>query len=496
MSCPVSLRTLLEGWCADVPCEDLPDLLVPDLLVTGLELDSRRVGAGQAFVAVAGRQAHGMNFAAQAEARGAVVILHDGLADLPRLRIPAVAVPDLGARLSSLGARFYHAPSDHLSVAGVTGTNGKTSTAHFIAQSWQRSGGDAGLIGTIGYGPFNALQTARMTTPGPIALQAMLAECLDRGVKRVAMEVSSHALDQGRCDDVAFDVAVFTNLSRDHLDYHGTMAAYEAAKRRLFIDCRPRFAVINADDPVGKKLLSEVANGTQVLSYGSGGGELRAAIQQMNSAGMTLELSGPWGGGRLHTGLLGAFNVSNLLAAAGTLALLGMPWCQVMHQLEIMHPVPGRMHCLGGEHDQPVVVVDYAHTPDALEQALHALRAHLHGRLLCVFGCGGDRDAGKRPMMACIAESLADRLVLTTDNPRSEPSADIFRDMLAGLRAPKAACVVEDRGEAIRQAVAQSAAGDIVLIAGKGHEAWQEIRGQKIPFSDEAAVRAALEDAA
>jgi UDP-N-acetylmuramoyl-L-alanyl-D-glutamate--2,6-diaminopimelate ligase len=474
-----------------------PAAAIRELVITGLSLDSRRVGPGEAFVAVTGAQAHGMAFARQAEARGAAVVLHDGLAAAPPLGIPAVAVADLGSRLSSLGARFFHNPSERLTVAGVTGTNGKTSTAHFIAQAWQRDAGGAGLIGTVGYGPLSALRAANMTTPDPITLQGMLAECIEQGVDKVAMEVSSHALAQGRCDDVAFDAAVFTNLSRDHLDYHGTMEAYAAAKRRLFFDCHPRFAVVNQDDALGKALIAEIRNGTEVLSYGTNGSsELRGSVLQMDSTGMTLRLAGPWGDGEVQTGLMGAFNLSNLLAAAGTLALLGMSWGRVLHQLELMHAVPGRMHCLGGERNQPVVVVDYAHTPDALRQALTALRAHLHGRLVCVFGCGGDRDAGKRPLMARVAEELADRVVLTSDNPRSEEPAAILRDMLQGLERPQRALVLEDRGAAIRQAVRDSAEGDIVLVAGKGHEAWQEAQGQKVPFSDEAAVRAALEDAA
>jgi UDP-N-acetylmuramoyl-L-alanyl-D-glutamate--2,6-diaminopimelate ligase len=325
----------------------------------------------------------------------------------------------------------------------------------------------------------------------------MLSDCLDQGVNRLAMEVSSHALDQGRCDDVAFDAAVFTNLSRDHLDYHGSMDAYADAKKRLFIDAHPRFAVINLDDAFGKILAGEISNGTQVFTYGTNGSsELRGSVLQMDSQGMVLSLSSPWGGGEVRTGLLGAFNVSNLLAAAGTLALLGMPWNQVMHQLEIMRAVPGRMHCMGGEVAQPVVVVDYAHTPDALQKALTALRSHLHGRLVCVFGCGGDRDSGKRPMMAQVAESLADCIVMTTDNPRNEEPAAIIKDMMAGLKDPGRALVIEDRASAIRHAVLEYGPGDIVLIAGKGHEAWQEMKGQKIPFSDEASVNAALEEAA
>ena len=487
MSCPMSLQTLLEDWCDELP----------EVVISGLGLDSRYIQPGQAFVAVAGGTTHGMVHAAQAEARGAKAIIHDGLAAVPALSIPAIAVPGLGARLSRLGSRFYHAPSDQLTVAGITGTNGKTSTAHFIAQAWQRETGDAGLIGTIGYGRLDRLKPATMTTPDPISLQATLAECIDLGLEKVAMEVSSHALDQGRCDDVAFDAAVFTNLSRDHLDYHGTMDAYEAAKRRLFTDCKPRFAVINHDDPVGKSMIRHVSGTTQVLSYGTNGSsELRAAVLAMDSSGMTISVASPWGGGKLHTGLLGAFNVSNLLAAAGTLALLGMPWNQVMHQMELMHPVPGRMHCLGGELNQPVVVVDYAHTPDALKQALTTLRAHLHGRLVCVFGCGGDRDTGKRPMMAKVAESLSDRVVLTTDNPRNESPEAIINDMLAGLERPDQATVIEERGAAIRTAILESRSGDIILIAGKGHEAFQEIAGRKTPFSDEDSVRSALEDAA
>jgi len=483
----MSVQTLLEGWCDSVP----------GLVLTGIELDSRRVTPGQAFLAVAGARTHGMQHVAQAQSRGASVVIHDGLADVPRLEIPSVEVSGLGRLLSAIGARFFHSPSDHLTIAGVTGTNGKTSTAHFIAQAWQATSADAGIIGTIGYGPLGGLKPANMTTPDPISLQAMLSDCLDQGVEKLAMEVSSHALDQGRCDDVAFDAAVFTNLSRDHLDYHGTMEAYAAAKRRLFVDYHPRFAVINLDDPFGKVLAGEISNGTQVFTYGTNGSsELRGSVLQMDSMGMKIRLASPWGDGEVRTGLLGAFNISNLLAAAGTLALLGMPWSQVMHQLEMMRAVPGRMHCMGGDASQPVVVVDYAHTPDALQKALTALRSHLHGRLVCVFGCGGDRDSGKRPIMAQVAESLSDCIVMTSDNPRGENPESIIGDMLAGLKNPGQARVIIDRATAIRQAVSECGQGDIVLIAGKGHETWQETGGRKIPFSDEAAVHAALEDAA
>jgi UDP-N-acetylmuramoyl-L-alanyl-D-glutamate--2,6-diaminopimelate ligase len=488
----MSLATLLEGW---VLAADLPS--AEPIILDGLCLDSRKVKPGDAFVAVAGEASHGMQFAMEAQARGAVAILHDGLAPLAEVQIPAVPVDGLGKQLSALGARFFHAPSDRLVIAGVTGTNGKTSTAHFIAQSWQRVSGNAGLIGTIGYGALNRLQPADLTTPDPISVQRMLSECIDDGVENVAMEVSSHALDQGRVVDVAFQAAVFTNLTRDHLDYHGSMERYAAAKRRLFTDCQPRFAIINRDDEFGRRLIGELGSSCEVLSYGSNGNaELAAKVVQMDSSGMSLEISSPWGGGRLRSGLLGRFNVSNLMAAAGSLALLGMPWNKVMHQLELMQPVPGRMHCLGGDAGLPVVVVDFAHTPDALRQALEALQAHLHGRLTCVFGCGGDRDRGKRAMMAAVAESLCDKVILTNDNPRSEAPEAIFADMLAGMQSPDKALIMADRAAAIRQAIEGSRQGDIVLVAGKGHETYQELHGHRLPFSDVAAVQAVLEEAA
>ncbi|MDZ4728708.1 MAG: UDP-N-acetylmuramoyl-L-alanyl-D-glutamate--2,6-diaminopimelate ligase [Xanthomonadales bacterium] len=488
----MSLATLLEGWVTSQQTRT-----AEAVIVQGISLDSRKVKPGDAFVAVAGEASHGLRFAMEAQARGAVAIVHDGLAPMADVQIPCILVAGLAKQLSALGARFFHAPSDRLVVAGVTGTNGKTSTAHFIAQGWQRVSGNAGLIGTIGYGAMNRLQPADLTTPDPISVQRMLSECIDSGVENVAMEVSSHALDQGRVADVAFQAAVFTNLTRDHLDYHGSMARYAAAKRRLFTDCQPRFAIINRDDEFGRQLIGELGSSCEVLSYGiNGNAELAAKVVQMDSSGMNLEISSPWGGGRLRSGLLGRFNVSNLLAAAGSLALLGMPWNKVTQQLELMQPVPGRMHCLGGEGGLPLVVVDFAHTPDALRQALEALQSHLHGRLTCVFGCGGDRDRGKRAMMAAVAESLSDKVILTNDNPRSEAPEAIFADMLAGMQSPEKAMVMADRAAAIRLAIEGSRNGDIVLVAGKGHETYQELHGNRLPFSDVAAVQAVLEQAA
>jgi UDP-N-acetylmuramoyl-L-alanyl-D-glutamate--2,6-diaminopimelate ligase len=424
-------------------------------------------------------------------------VIHDGLQTVPELPVPSIKITDLGLKLGELASRFHAAPSEQMTIAGVTGTNGKTSVAHFLAQSWQRVYGDAGMLGTLGYGRVGALKSAVRTTPDPLRIQKVLADCLKTGVERLAMEVSSHALQQQRCQTVQFDAAIFTNLSRDHLDYHHSMAEYAAAKRLLFTDYAPAFAIINHDDAHGRKWFSELNGGMQMLSFGlNEGAELRAVVSSMDMNGMSIRINGPWGSDEVHTCLLGEFNASNLLAAAGTLALLGMPWSQVLHQLELMQPVPGRMMRLGGDQGQPVVVVDYAHTPDALESALHAVRAHLDGKLVCVFGCGGNRDQGKRPQMGRAAELLADDVFVTSDNPRSEPANKIIDEVIAGLERPGNATIEPDRASAIQQAIANCEPGDVVLVAGKGHETWQEIGGRRIPFSDETTILNALGDAA
>ena len=487
MTYGMSLRMLLEGWLSNPP----------DIAVAGLELDSRRLEAGDAFVAVQGSQAHGMKFAAQAVQRGCVAVVHDGACEVPDLDVPFVEVADLRDRLGELASRFWAAPSDLMTLAGVTGTNGKSSVAHFLAQSWQRAHGAAGLIGTLGYGALDNLRPAERTTPDILQVNEILAKLLDSGIDRVAMEVSSHALAQGRSQALQFQAAIFTNLSRDHLDYHLDMESYAASKKRLFTDFAPRFAIINHDDLTGRKWIGELNGGTEVLSYGMApGAELQADIRGVDADGMYLGMKGPWGESEFRTGLLGAFNVSNLLATAGTLSLLGMPWGEVVRELEMMNPVPGRMSRMGGEPGQPVVVVDYAHTPDAMAHALQAVRAHLSGRLVCVFGCGGNRDRGKRSEMGHIAESLADETFITSDNPRYESVNSIINDVLSGMDQPERAMVEPDRAAAITRAIRSHGPGDIILITGKGHETWQDIAGQKLPFSDEAVVRAALEMAA
>ncbi|MGB5291934.1 MAG: UDP-N-acetylmuramoyl-L-alanyl-D-glutamate--2,6-diaminopimelate ligase [Lysobacterales bacterium] len=483
----MGLNELLEGWVDDAPATRL----------TGIGLDNRETQPGDAFVAVKGQLAHGLDFARAAVASGAVAVIHDGLQAVGELGVPAIRVDKLGDKLGELASRFYAAPSEQMNIAGVTGTNGKTSVAHFLAQSWQRVYGNAGMVGTLGYGSLGHLQSGDRTTPDAFRLQQALSLCVKAGIENLAMEVSSHALQQHRCQTVQFDAAVFTNLSRDHLDYHRDMEDYAAAKRLLFTEYAPSFAIINHDDAYGRKWFGELNGGMQMLSFGlKEGAELRAEIRSVDINGMNIRLTGPWGSDEVHTGLLGEFNASNLLATAGTLALLGMPWHRVLHQVEVMQPVPGRMMRMGGKAGQPVVVVDYAHTPDALESALHAVRAHLDGKLVCVFGCGGNRDQGKRPQMGRAAELLADNVVVTSDNPRDESANQIIDDVVAGLERPGNVTIEPDRASAIRQAIANCQAGDVVLVAGKGHETWQEIAGQKIPFSDESVIRYALGDAA
>ncbi len=483
----MTLHELLEGWVEQAPA----------LSLSGIGLDNRDIKPGDAFVAVQGQLVHGLDYAPSAVAAGAVAVIHDGLKPVPELGVPVIEVAGLANRLGELASRFYGAPSEQMSIAGVTGTNGKTSVAHFLAQSWQRVYGNAGMVGTLGYGPLDQLQRGDKTTPDAFRLQQALSDCVKAGVERLAMEVSSHALQQHRCQTVQFDAAVFTNLSRDHLDYHSSMDDYAAAKRLLFTDYAPSFAIINHDDAWGRQWFGELNGGMQMLSFGlQDGAELRAEIRSVDINGMNIRVTGPWGSEEVHTGLLGAFNASNLLAAAGTLALLGMPWNRVLHQLEVMQPVPGRMMRLGGQPGQPVVVVDYAHTPDALESALNAVRAHLEGKLVCVFGCGGNRDQGKRPQMGRAAELLADDVFVTSDNPRNESASKIIEDVMAGLENPGKATIEPDRAAAIRRAIANCKAGDVILVAGKGHETWQEIGGQRIPFSDESVIQNALGDAA
>ena len=475
---------------------------LPGTEISGLAMDSRLVETGDLFVAVQGANGHGLDYASAAARNGCAAIAFDpgqssrqGAEDLP---VPVFAIPGVAGRLGELASLFYGAPSEQMLIAGVTGTNGKTSTAHFIAQAWHGLGHKAGFVGTIGSGLINSLEASTHTTPDAFSLQKTLHRCHQQQAELVAMEVSSHALDQGRCETIQFDVGVFTNLSRDHLDYHSDMQAYEDSKKRLFSHHAPRFAIINADDAAGQRWINEFSDMREVLSYSCrpGTAEICAEILPAVNGEERFHLTCPWGEELVRTSLIGDFNIQNLLAVTGTLGVLGVRFPQILDQLEHMGAVPGRMVRPGGTEHQPLILVDYAHTPDALDKALRALRSHTRGRLICVFGCGGNRDQGKRPQMGAIAEQLADSVVVTSDNPRFEDAGEIISQVVTGMNSPANAYVEPDRALAIHWAVAQAGEADVVIIAGKGNEKYQQIGSRCINFSDEEQVRIALEKAA
>ncbi|MFT4045507.1 MAG: UDP-N-acetylmuramoyl-L-alanyl-D-glutamate--2,6-diaminopimelate ligase [Solimonas sp.] len=481
---PRSLKTLLAGY--GVPA--------PDFDVTGVEIDSRRVAAGDLFLACRGSAAtHGLAHLEQALRRGAAAVAWEptrGYGE-PDIGIPQIAVPDLALRAGEIAARFHGHPSEHLYCVGVTGTDGKTSTAYLIAQALDALNHPCAYIGTIGLGRVGRLEKNTHTTPDPVTLQQWLARLRDDGVRACAMEVSSHALDQQRVAGVCLRTAVLTNVTRDHLDYHGTVENYAAAKHRLFEREALASAVLNRDDAYGARWADELGERVQVIRYGIGGGTpagayLIARDLQLSVAGLAFTVDSHFGSARLVSRLLGRFNVHNLLAALGALIAHDMPLANAVEALEKARTVPGRIEGFRGPRVRPLVVVDYAHTPEALRQVLAAVRAHATGRLHVVFGCGGDRDRGKRPLMGAAAVELADRVTVTDDNPRSEAPEAIVNDILAGLSASGRAAtqVIHDRAEAIRSAVAGAAGDDVVVIAGKGHEDYQIYGSEVRAFSD------------
>lgn len=475
----------------------LPDVDVPrDLVVRGLVQDSRMVEPGDAFVAIGGFGAHGLGFVDQALAAGASAILFEPPAP-PGLPAPAgaIAVPGLRGRLGEMADRFHARPSRDLRMVGVTGTNGKTSTVQLLAQAWHLRGIRCASIGTLGAGLQGQVVPNGFTTPLVLQTHALLAQFRDAGAKAVAMEVSSHALDQGRVDNVCFDVAVFTNLTRDHLDYHGDMDAYAAAKARLFALPGLKAAVLNLDDAFGTALLASLPAEVRAIGLSSRGAtaaSVAARQLQLDESGIAFDLHIDGETHAIQSKLLGRFNVDNLLAVAGVLHALGEAPGEIARTLARLQPIHGRMNRLGGEAGVPLVVIDYAHTPDALEQALASLRDHASARLVCVFGCGGERDAGKRPQMAACAERLADQVIVTDDNPRGEDGDAIVAGILAGFSNPGAVVVQRDRAKAIARAIGQAGPQDIVLVAGKGHETYQEIEGVRHPFDDTAVARQCL----
>jgi len=461
----------------------------------GMTADSRRVGPGDVFLAMPGGVHDGRQHIRAAVAAGAagVVWEAEGYAWPADLDLPNWPVPGLKSQAAALAAAWWGRPSDPLWMIGITGTNGKTSCSHWLADCLGRLGRRTAVIGTLGNGFPAALAGASHTTPDAVTLQGLLAGFRDAGAQAVAMEVSSHALDQGRVEGVQFDVAVLTNLSRDHLDYHGDMAAYAQAKARLFDWPGLKWAVLNQEDALGRQLYADLA-GRKVerLGYGFTAGEIRASDLRLSADGLAMRVATPWGRGELEAGLMGRFNADNLLACLGALLASEVALDDAIRVLAAVSPAPGRMQKVVGPAGSPAVVVDYAHTPDALEKALATLRPLAAGRLICVFGCGGGRDKGKRPLMGEVAARLADVAVVTSDNPRNEDPEAIIADIVAGM--PAGPSVEPDRARAIARAVALAGPGDVVLIAGKGHEDYQESHGERRPFSDVAEATKALKE--
>ncbi len=479
----------------------MPNILLPDLLrglsdvpaswrtlsISRLTLDSRDVQPGDVFIALSGTQTDGRRFVTDALNKGAAIALVEQKNHDDHDRI--IAVPDLRRHVSALAGRLYQHPSHTMTVYGITGTNGKTTTSQLLAAALTELSAPTYVVGTLGNGVYPQLQSGRHTTPDAIALQRLLAEGQSAGAKHVSMEVSSHGLDQGRVAALQFNTAIFSNLTRDHLDYHLTMEAYGEAKRQLFVWQNLQHAVINNDDAFGRQLLADDNIVAQKYAFGLRHHELPTSVPTIHADkihyshhGILAEVVTPWGRRLLQSPLLGEFNLSNLLAALTALCANGFALADVANAVGKVRPIAGRMERFGNA-TQPLVVVDYAHTPDALEKAIMALRLHCSGRVTVVFGCGGDRDKGKRPEMGRIAERLANNVIVSNDNPRSEDPQCIADDIRAGMQK-RDTVFVPDREQAFRLALSQSQHGDAILLAGKGHEAYTEIAGQRLPYSE------------
>ncbi|MBB5018848.1 UDP-N-acetylmuramoyl-L-alanyl-D-glutamate--2,6-diaminopimelate ligase [Chitinivorax tropicus] len=457
--------------------------------------DSRQVRPGDVFLACMGEYRDGRDFISKAIDAGAAAVLWDdadGFVWQAEWSLPNRPVSGLRWCAGEIASHVNGSPSEQMTVIGVTGTNGKTSISTWLSHALTHLGKRTAVIGTVGNGFPGALEHTTHTTPDAVTLQDRLLAYRQQGAEAIAMEVSSHGLDQGRVNGVAFDVAVFTNLTRDHLDYHGDMASYGESKAKLFQWPGLRKAVINLDDPFGVKLAALAQeNDIAVWGYGLREGELHCRELKVDEAGIRMTVVTPAGEVLIRSGLLGLFNASNLLAALGAMLAIGVAPAEAAQALSEIDAAPGRMQRLGGE-STPLVVVDYAHTPDALDKALSTLREILpaHRQLYCVFGCGGDRDPGKRPLMGSVVCRQADVPVVTSDNPRTEDPDVIIEHIRAGMSCDYR--VEVDRAMAIRWAVADAKPGDIVLIAGKGHEDYQDVQGVKTPFSDVEQARAAL----
>jgi len=495
-----------------VPAEQLPaemtlaELLhgyvdAPDLVVAGISSDSRSLQEGDLFLACQGLTSHGIDYIDDAIAAGVVAVVYDSsTAQLPEQQfdVPMLPIENLHKHLGNIANRFFAAPSASVRVIGVTGTNGKTTVAWLIAQCLERLGESCAYVGTLGSGIAQVELHEGMTTPATIDMHRQLADFRNQGARFAAVEVSSHALMQNRVDGVAFDSVIFTNLSRDHLDYHGDMQSYADAKARLFFEYSAKQRIINLDSKHGEQLAERC--GPDVIAVSTD--ETRVPgirpyvflrSVKASNAGSMVSVHSSWGDCEFLLPLPGDFNVENALITLALLLHQGVPIEKACAVLEVAEAPPGRMQRVRADSGRPAVYVDYAHSPEALEVVLRSLREHSSGKLWCVFGCGGDRDQGKRPQMGAVVEDCADVAIVTSDNPRTESPDDIIAGILAGVQSPHDMTVIEDRAAAIAWAIANADDADTVLIAGKGHENYQIVGSERHNFSDLGCAMANLE---
>jgi UDP-N-acetylmuramoyl-L-alanyl-D-glutamate--2,6-diaminopimelate ligase len=494
----MTLTQLLSG-IVDIDIAD-------DRPIVKIECDSRKVDPGDIFLACKGESSSGAEYIEDAVNAGAYAVLMDSdlEGETGTYPVPVIKVDNLSRKAGLIADRFYHYPSAAMNVIGITGTNGKTSIAYFIAQALNAvSENKAAVIGTLGIGTPANLQSSLNTTPDALTIHRSLSVMRNDDIQHVVLEGSSHALVQHRVEGVNFDTAVFTNLSRDHLDYHGDMETYAEAKRQLFLAKSPANAVINIDDVYGRQLVEDLQGKLKLLGYSVSEqavvdktqDHVYGTIKDAGIAKLSIFVQSPWGEGLITSGLTGTFNAGNLLASLAVLCLSEVKFEDAIKLLSSVAAVPGRMECFT-KPGRPKVIVDYAHTPDALQKALLSLQDITRGKLICIVGCGGDRDQGKRPLMAKISETYADRVIFTNDNPRNENPETIISQMLAGMADSSSVTVIPDRAGAIREAIRSASEDDVILVAGKGHETYQEIAGVRSPFNDRQLVRNLLEQTA
>ncbi len=472
---------------------------IDEVNISGLALDSRVVEAGHLFIALTGAKQHGLAYADKIIEKEACAILFDPSGEGKRLAenitdIPAIPVENLGSILGVLAARYFGNPSQNMDVIGITGTNGKTSCSQFLGQLLD----GCGVIGTLGWGEWGQLNKTVNTTPDALMIQLILAEFVKAKLKNVAMEVSSHGLDQGRVNGVYFKGAVFTNISRDHLDYHGSMEDYLAAKLKLLKVPGLKFVVVNLDDTSSDQIIAAIPESVTVWGVSAKGKSLNRGesviAERVRHTPTGTEFNVYWQGlvQQIKTPLFGDFNVENLLCVLGVMLALGESLADIAKKMQTIKPVTGRLERCGTQANNLNIFVDYAHTPDALCRVLASLRKHCKQSLWVVFGCGGNRDVGKRPQMGSIAEQWADRVIVTDDNPRFESNIEIANEVLAGCSSNKVV-LIQDRKLAIEHAIVNAAEHDFIVIAGKGHETYQEINGVQYPFNDKQIAEEALQ---